>query len=68
MFFQDILQEIASNLMDSNLYQLKQYIVENIQVGAGHLGIFTNTFSSICGTFFLRVPDRKLNLGHWSFG
>ena len=39
MYFQDILQGIASNLMDSNLFK-KQYISQNIQVGAGHLGIF----------------------------
>ena len=30
----------------------KQYISQNIQVGACHLGIFTDIFSSICGTFF----------------
>ena len=45
----------------------KQYIVENIQVGAGHLRIFTNIFSSICGTFFLGIPDRQLNLGYMCF-
>ena len=30
----------------------KQYILLNIQVGAGHLGILADIFSSICGTFF----------------
>ena len=46
----------------------KQYISQNIQVGGGDLGIFTNLFLSICGTGFLGIPDRQLNLGHWSFG
>ena len=41
--------------------------MQNIQVAACHLGIFTNTFSSICGTFFLGIPDRQLNLGHMCF-
>ena len=67
MYFQDILQGIASNLMDSNLFQLKNYISRNIQVGACNLGIFTDIFSSICGTFFLGIPDRQLNLGHMCF-
>ena len=42
--------------------------MQNIQVGACHLGIFTDIFSSNCGTFFQGIPDRQLNLGHWSFG
>ena len=41
--------------------------MQNIQVGAGHLGIYTNRFSSICGTFFLGIPDEQFNLGHWSY-
>ena len=36
-------------------------------MGACHLGIFTDIFASICGTFFLGIPDRQLNLGHWSY-
>ena len=36
-------------------------------MGTGDLGIFTDIFSSICGTFFLGIPDRQLNVGHWSF-
>ena len=70
MYFEDILQEIASNLMDSNLFQFKNstYILQNIQVGAGHLGILADIFSSICGTFFLGIPDEQFNLGHWSLG
>ena len=35
--------------------------------GCLSLGDFTNTFSSIFGTFFLGIPDRQLNLGHWSY-
>ena len=38
-----------------------------MQVGACHLGIFTDIFSSIYGTFFQGIPDRQLNLGHWSY-
>ena len=69
MYFQQILQGIASNLMESNLFKLKkQYIVENVQVGAGQLGIFTEAFSTICGTGFLRIPGDQFNLSHWSFG
>ena len=41
--------------------------MQNIQVGAFHLGIFIDIFSSICGTFFLGIPDEKFNLGHWSY-
>ena len=68
MYFQDILQEIASNLMDSNLFQLKSSTFhKNIQVGTCHLGILTDIFSSICGTFFLGISDRQHNLGHWSY-
>ena len=36
-------------------------------MGAGHWGIFTDIFSSICGTFFLGIPDEQFNLGHWSY-
>ena len=36
-------------------------------MGACHLGIFTNIFSSICGTFSLGIPDKQFNLGHWSY-
>ena len=45
----------------------KQYISQNIQVGAGHLRILADIFSSICGTFFLGIPDQQFNLGHCSF-
>ena len=41
--------------------------MQNIQVGAYHLGIFTNIFSSICGTGFLGIPHEQFNLGHWSY-
>ena len=36
-------------------------------MGAGHFGIFTNRFSSICGTFFLGIPDEQFNLSYWSY-
>ena len=49
MYFQQILQGIASDLMDSNLFQLKS----STWVSAGHLGIFTEAFSTICRTGFL---------------
>ena len=41
--------------------------MENIQVGAGQLGIFIDTFTTICGNSFLEIPVSQLNLGHWSF-
>ena len=63
MYFQQILQRIASNFISTE----KQYTVENIQVVAGQLGIFTEAFSTICGKFFLEIPVIQLNLGHWSF-
>ena len=36
-------------------------------MGACYLRILTNIFSSICGTFFLGIPDEQFNLGHWSY-
>ena len=36
-------------------------------MGACHLGIFTNIILSICGAFFLGIPDEQFNLGHWSY-
>ena len=36
-------------------------------MGACHLEIFTDIYSSICGTGFLGIPDEQLNLGHWSY-
>ena len=36
-------------------------------MGAGHLGIFTDIFSTICGTFFLGIPHEQFNIGHWSY-
>ena len=41
--------------------------MENIQVGASHLGIFTKAFSTICGTFFLGIPHEQFNIGHWLY-
>ena len=31
------------------------------------MGIFTNIFSTIYGTFFLGTPHEQFNLGHWSY-
>ena len=36
-------------------------------MGAGHLRILDYIFSSICGTFFLGIPDEQFNLGHMCF-
>ena len=36
-------------------------------MGAGYLGILDDIFSSICGTFFLGIPDKQFNLGHLSY-
>ena len=36
-------------------------------MGAGHLGIFTDIFSSICGTFSLGIQLEQFNLSHWSY-
>ena len=41
--------------------------MRNIQVGAGHWGIFTNIFSNICETGFLGILDEQFNLGYWSY-
>ena len=32
-------------------------------MGAGHLGTFTEAFSTICRTGFLGIPDEQFNLG-----
>ena len=41
--------------------------MQNKKVGAGHLGLGDDIFSSICGTFFQEIPDEQFNLGHWSY-
>ena len=41
--------------------------MQNKKVGAGHLGLGEDIFSSSCGTFFLEIPDKKFNVGHWSY-
>ena len=69
MYFQDILQGIASDLMDSNLFQLKSSTFHKtyrwVPITWGFLPTY---FQSSVGLFFLGIPDRQLNLGHWSFG
>ena len=68
MYFQEISQEIASNLMDYNLLQLKSSTFhETYRWVLVNLGLGDDIFSSICGTFFLGIPDEQFNLGHWSF-
>ena len=69
MYLQDILQGIASNLMDSNLFQLKSstfcetYRWVHVTWGDFYQHIFNHLWD-----FFLGIPDRQLNRGHWSFG
>ena len=63
MYFQQILQEISSNLMDSNLFQVRSSTFCK-HTGAGHLGVFTKAFSTICRTGFLGIPDEQFNPGH----
>ena len=36
-------------------------------MSAGQLGLDNDTFSSVCGTFFLGKPDIQCNLGHMSY-
>ena len=36
-------------------------------MGAGQLGLGDDMFSSICGTFFLEIPDEQFNLNHSSY-
>ena len=67
MYFQEILQGTASNLMDSNLFQLKSRTFCETYRWVPVTWGFLLTFSSICGTFFLGIPDEKFNLGHWSY-
>ena len=69
MHFQDILQEIASNLMDSNLFQLEgKTFCKTYRWVLVNLGLGDDIFSSICGTYFWKIPDEQFNLAHWSFG
>ena len=42
----------------------KQYILGNIQVGAGHFWL--TYFPASVGLFFWKIPDEQFNLGHWS--
>ena len=68
MYFQDILGEIASDLMDSNLSELKSNtLCKTYRWVLVTFGILTDTFTTICWTFFLGIPVSQLNLGHWSF-
>ena len=41
--------------------------MENIQVGAGQLGIFTDTFTTICGNFSWKYQLANLiwDIGHF---
>ena len=68
MYFQDILQEIASNLMDSNLFQLKSSTLWKTYRWVVVTWGFLPTYFKHLWDFFLGIPDRQLNLDHWSFG
>ena len=69
MYFQDILQGIASNLMDSNLFQLKSSTFHETYRWVPVTWEFLLTyFQASVRLLFLGIPDRQLNVGHWSFG
>ena len=68
MYFQDILQGIASNLMDSNLFQLKSSTFhETYRRVPVAWGFLLTYFQASVGLFYLGIPDEKFNLGHWSY-
>ena len=53
MYFQDILQGIASNLMDSNLFQLKNSTFHKIYRGVPVIwGFLLTYFQASIGLFF----------------
>ena len=68
MYFQEILQGIASNLVDSNLFQLKSSTFCKayrwVPVTWGFLPTYFQAYVGVV----LGIPDRQLNLGYWSFG
>ena len=69
MYFQEILQGIASNLIDSNLFQLKRStFCKTYRQVPVTWGFLLTYFQASVGVYFLGIPDRQLNLGHWSFG
>ena len=68
MYFQEILQGIASDLMDSNLFQLKSSTFHKtyrwvLVIG----GILPTYFQASVGLFFLGIPHEQFNVGHWSY-
>ena len=68
MYFQDILQEIVSDLMDYNLSQLKSStFTETYRWVLVTWGFLPTYFQPSVGLFFPRIPDRQLNLGHMCF-
>ena len=68
MYFQDILQGIASNLMDSNLFQLKSSTFhETYRWVPITWGFLPTYFQASVGPSFLGIPHEQFNLGHWSY-
>ena len=68
MYFEEILQGITSNLMDSNLFQLKSSTFHKTYRLVLVTRVFLQThFQASVGLFFLGIPDEQFNLGHWSF-
>ena len=53
--------------MECILFQLKKlyYYAKGVWVdgSSGHLGFGDDTFSTICKTFVLEIPDEEFNLG-----
>ena len=69
MNFQDILQEIGSYLMDSNLFQIKSSTFhETYSWVLVSWGLEMTYFQASVGLFFLEMPDEQFNLGHLSSG
>ena len=68
MYFQDLFQGIASNLMDSNLFQLKSStFYETYRWVLVTWGFLPTYFQASVGRFSLGIPDEQFNLGHWSY-
>ena len=67
MYFQQILQGISSNLMDSNLFQLKSNTFCKTYRWMLVTWGFLLTHLQPSVRLFLGIPDRQFNLGHWSY-
>ena len=67
MYSQDILQEIASNLMDSNLFQLKRSTFHKTYRWVPITCGFSLTYFQASVGLVLGIPHEQFNLGHWSY-